>query len=260
MCIAINRKNLLNKNLLQNLNLINMYNLSIQNIDDNLFNGTIFDGKLINNSIFLIHDCYFLMGESLLDINIYNKLNNLNETINTLLKDNILNFDIKLNKLYTYDYLEELILSLPSLSNQSNGLIFFPKISGIVILYIENYLSKKNICKNENENKNEIKNENYDNIIFEYVDYLKSKKYDYENNSSPGQSNTKILLLSKTEITDVFSVFDPLSDNNKIGIALIPNLKISYMCNSIIQNNEMYKFNCIFSEKFKKWIPISLAN
>ena len=30
------------------------------------------------------------------------------------------------------------------------------------------------------------------------------------------------------------------------------------MCESIIKTTELVKFNCIFSEKFKKWIPISV--
>ena len=41
----------------------------------------------------------------------------------------------------------------------------------------------------------------------------------------------------------------------KISIALIPNLKISYMCDNLI-NDKPIQFNCIYSLKFKKWIPI----
>ena len=41
-----------------------------------------------------------------------------------------------------------------------------------------------------------------------------------------------------------------------MGIALVPNLKTSHMCDDIIKENPV-KFNCVYSNKFKKWIPLN---
>jgi hypothetical protein len=249
-CVGINRKNLsYNKNQID-IKLVNIYKLNVIDIPEILYDGTILDGKIINNSIFLIQDCYYLMGKNILNINLTNKLNQLNDILNNQLKNKILNFELKINKLYKYEDLEELISTLSTSIYPTNGLIFYPKISGINIIFIENYTSNKinntNICSNNINNENEINN-----IIFNYTNILKSRKYLYENNS-----NTKILFLSKTDIPDVYNVYN--EEYNKLCIALIPNLKISHMCNNNIKLNEYVKFNCVYSEKFKKWIPINL--
>jgi hypothetical protein len=61
---------------------------------------------------------------------------------------------------------------------------------------------------------------NYD-IIHNFVNYLKNITYSYETNRYK-----KHLLLSKTEISDVYSVFDQYN-TERLGIAHIPILKIS---------------------------------
>ena len=247
-CIAINRKNLsYNKNQVD-IKLVNIYRLNVINIPEILYDGTILDGKIINNSNFIIQDCYYLMGKNILNINLSDKLNQLNDILNNQLKDNILNFELKINKLYDYETLEELILNLNKLSYPTNGLIFYPKLSGVNIIFIENYVSKKNNIHHNNiiiNNDNEIEN-----IIYNYTNILKSRKYLYENNN-----NIKILSLTKTDIPDVYNVYN--DEYNKIGIALKPNLKISHMCNNKINLNEYVKFKCVFSDKFKKWIPLN---
>ena len=65
----------------------------------------------------------------------------------------------------------------------------------------------------------------------------------------------KILSLIKTHIPDVYNVFD---NDNKLGIASIPSLKISHMCDELIQT-EPVKFHCTYCNKFKKWIPIKIV-
>jgi len=76
-------------------------------------------------------------------------------------------------------------------------------------------------------------------------------------------NNIKILSLIKTDIPDVYNIYNNINElpneTNKLGIALIPNLKISHMCNSLIKNFDPIKFKCCFSEKFKKWIPIAVV-
>ena len=256
VCIAIDRKKLS-----YHKNQLDMNNLQILKLDmktnDTLYNGTIFDGKLVNNNnkyIFLIQDCFYMMGNKLLTMNMKDKMTHLNSVINNNFKDNYSkNIIFKINKLYNYDDIESLVNKMDSLEYKSYGLIFFPQVSGITTLYIEKKETNNNT--RETNNKKEITINNRDNIeqktyniITNFVNFLKNRIYSYEENGK-----TKILSLSKTEITDVYDIFD---DTEKLGIALIPNLRISHMCSELITDKPI-KFKCVYCNKFKKWIPLN---
>ena len=272
-CVIIDRKKLsYHKNQLdiKNLQIIQLkLNISnsteISNVHknndeiatDNIFNGTIIDGKLINmnnNYVFLIQDCLYLMGQILINMDMYVKMNYLDSIIKTHFKNDnsdvnnniCLNFIFKLNKLYYYEDLTNLIENLDKIKLQTSGIIFYPKISGINIIHIEKKIDKINY----NSTNNEIIESKTYNIIHDYVNFLKSRKYSYEIND-----NTKILWLNKSIIPDVYNLLDT-ENGEKIGIALIPNLKISHLCDILI-NDIPLAFNCTFSNKFNKWIPIS---
>jgi hypothetical protein len=266
VCIAIDRKKLS-----YHKNQLDMNNLQILKLDmktnDTLYNGTIFDGKLINNNnkyIFLIQDCFYMMGNKLLNMNMKDKMTHLNSVINNNFINSVINNNFKdnyskniifkINKLYNYDDIESLVNKMDSLEYKSYGLIFFPQISGITTLYIEKKETTNNNTK-ETNNKKEITINNRDNIeqktyniITNFVNFLKNRIYSYEENGK-----TKNLLLSKTEITDVYDIFD---NTEKLGIALIPNLRISHMCSELITDKPI-KFKCVYCNKFKKWIPLN---
>ena len=87
-------------------------------------------------------------------------------------------------------------------------------------------------------------------MIVNLTDYLKCRNYSYETNGK-----NKKLWLKNTEIPDVYNVHEDV-DEEKLGIAHIPNLKISHMCNEIIHDSPV-KFNCRYDKSFKKWIPVS---
>jgi hypothetical protein len=267
VCIAIDRKKLS-----YHKNQLDMNNLQILKLDmktnDTLYNGTIFDGKLVNNNnnnnnnninnnnkyFFLIQDCFYMMGNKLLNMNMKDKMTHLNSVINNNFNDNYSkNIIFKINKLYNYDDIESLVNKMDTLEYKSYGLIFFPQISGITTLYIEKRETNNNT--RETNNKKEITINNRDNIeqktyniITNFVNFLKNRIYSYEENGK-----TKILSLSKTEITDVYDIFD---NTEKLGIALIPNLRISHMCSELITDKPI-KFKCVYCNKFKKWIPLN---
>jgi hypothetical protein len=275
VCIAIDRKKLS-----YHKNQLDMNNLQILKLDmktnDTLYNGTIFDGKLVNNNnnnnninnnnkyFFLIQDCFYMMGNKLLNMNMKDKMTHLNSVINNNFKDNYSkNIIFKINKLYNYDDIETLVNKMDTLEYKSYGLIFFPQVSGITTLHIEKKDTNNNNTREtketnnirETNNKKEITINNRDNIeqktyniITNFVNFLKNRIYSYEENGK-----TKILSLSKTEITDVYDIFD---DIEKLGIALIPNLRISHMCSELITDKPI-KFKCVYCNKFKKWIPLN---
>ena len=222
---------------------------------ESIFRGTIFDGKLIqknNEYIFLIQDCFYLMGNKLCEMEMSQKFIHLDSIFkNHFKKDNdnnyCVNFEFKLNKLYKYENLNELINEIiPKLTIPLNGIIFYPSFSGINILHIEKKVEKVEI--NSINNNDTINNKSI-NIIDNYVNYLKNRTYSYEQNGK-----IKTFWLTKTDIPDVYTLSEK-DNNEKLGIALIPSLKISHMCDELITNKPM-KFSCIFSNKFKKWIPL----
>lgn len=253
LCIAIDRKKLsYHKNQLD-MKTIQIIQINI-NTTEIMFNGTIYDGKIIksnNQYVYLIQDCFYLMGSKMIDIEMNEKMNKLDIILkNNFKKDKTsycTNFEFKLNKLYNYKELEELINNLSKLSVETNGLLFYPNLSGVNVLYLD--IKKSDKVEIDSKNCEIIEQTSY-NIIHNFVDFLKSRKYSYESNGK-----YKTFWLSRTIVPDVYD----LSDNDfgeKIGIALIPNLKISQMCDDIIKENSV-RFNCIFSTKFKKWIPLN---
>jgi hypothetical protein len=255
-CVTIDRKKLsYHKDQLDMKTIF--VNQITMNIPESLYDGTIFDGKLIqsnNNHIFLIQDCFYLNGKKMLDVEMKQKMNK----INAILNDNFIkkdkgsycpNFEFKLNTLYVYNELESLIKNLPTLTIGTNGLVFYPKHSGVTNLHIEKKNDKVDISSN---NKEVIEQKSY-HIIHNFVDFLKSRSYGYESNGS----KTKMLWLSRTIIPDVYDISE-IENGDKEGIALVPNLKTSHMCDNLVGEKPV-KFNCIYSNKFKKWIPINVT-
>lgn len=224
------------------------------NTNSNIFTGTIFDGKIIqkdNKYHFLIHDCFCIMGKKVLDMDMEQKILYLNDIINLNLSSNTCdNFSFKLNKLYKYNDLPDLIQNIiPSCGIDSNGIIFYPKQSGNSVIHIEKKIEKINIESNQSDT---IEAKSYD-LIFNFTEFLKSRVYSYEK-----ENKHKVLLISKTLIPDVYELYNK-KEEGKIGIAHIPNLKISHYCvNNII--NPYTKVNCVYNSEFDKWIPLNILN
>ena len=255
LCVAIDRKKLSYHKSQLDMITIQIIQINIKTTEI-MYNGTIYDGKLIktnNQYVFLIQDCFYLMGNKMLDIEMNEKMKKLDIILkNNFKKEKISycnNFEFKLNKLYNYKELEELIKNLPTLAIDTNGLLFYPKLSGINILYIDKKIDKVEI--NTNSKNCEIIEQKSYNIIHNFVDFLKSRKYSYESNGK-----YKSFWLSRTIVPDVYEITEK-ENGEKLGIALIPNLKISQLCDDIIKDIPI-KFNCIFSTKFKKWIPLNI--
>lgn len=251
-CVALDRRKLSYHKNQVDLKLVFMIKLNIST-SEQMYEGTIFDGKIVetsNKHIFLIQDCFYLMGKSMLDIELKEKIINLDTIIKTSFSNACVNFTFKLNKIYEYNELEELIKTvIPSCSHPIQGLIFYPKYSGISIIHIEKVENKITIETTQTTN---IEYKSY-NLIADYLTFLKSRTYSYEKGNK-----LRKLYLSKSNIPDVYNISEK-SDSEKIGIAHIPSLKISHLCLETIKDNYPIKFNCVYDTKFKKWIPISVA-
>lgn len=249
--VLINRKKLsYHRN---QVDIKNVFIVKIQvNTNMNIFSGTIFDGKIIkkeNKYHFLIHDCFSIMGKKILDMDMDHKMLYLNDVINSNLSQNSCdNFTFKLNKLYKYNEIPDLIEKIvPSCCIESNGIIFYPKQSGNSIIHIERKQDKVTIESSQNE---VVESKTYD-LIHNFTNYLKSRVYSYEK-----ENKHKIFLISKTSIPDVFELYNK-KDEPKVGIAHIPNLKISHYCENNI-TSPFTKINCVYNAEFDKWIPLNI--
>jgi len=252
-CVVIDRKKLSYHKSQLDMKTIQIMKIHM-NTTEAIFRGTIFDGKLIqtnNKCIFLIQDCFYLMGNKILDMEMKQKMTHIDSIMKTHFVSNVKpycsNFEFKLNRLHTYDELEEMIKTMPTLSIGTNGIIFYPPKSGITILHIEKKVEKVEISSNSEV----IEQKSY-NIIVDFVNFIKSRNYSYESGSKMKQ-----LWLTRTIIPDVYDISETF-DGDKMGIAMIPNLKTSHMCDELVQDKPV-RFNCVYNNKFKKWTPLNTS-
>jgi len=240
------------------------------NISKKVYNGTILDGKYIrhnnknsNNYTFLVQDYYFLLGNSVLDVELSQKINMLDSTIKKYFSNvPCKNFNIKINKLYSYHELDTMITKvMPNLKLLTNGIIFFPKHSGTSIIFLNKKETKEEtkieIIEGNKENSSSLVPDRLDDIIMNMKTYLHNRNYSYINSSPDSQVN---LQLKRTKIPDVYDIYCKNNDELvKKGIAHIPNMKTSHMCQDYFKNNETKLFKCTYYKKFLKWIPIEEA-
>lgn len=248
VCVAIDKKKMSYHKEQIDLKRLNIIQVEVK-ASKSIYRGSIFDCILIKNKdhryFMLIKDCFYLMGNNLQDMEMTNKMRHLDSIISKQFDQKILrNFKFKINKLYQYDQLKNLIDNIiPNCSIQCSGIIFYPKFSGITIVYLEKHVEKVGITSNEN-----VEMKSY-HIIYNIDNFLKARIYSYEK-----EGKTSKLWVKKTSIPDVYNLSEE-KDGDKLGIACIPNLKISHMCKKIIKDQPV-KFKCVYYNKSKKWIPI----
>lgn len=253
-CVAIDRRKLSYHKDQVEIKSVFMVKVHVK-VSDSIFNGTIFDGKLIESSnkfIFLIQDCFYLMGKKILDMEMSQKMGHLDNILKLHFSDPHVceNFSVKINKLCDYKGLENLINNvLPSCNIPIQGLVFYPKYSGVSIIHIEKKIDKIDIetCQNQI-----VESKTYD-MIYNFVDFIKTRVYSYEKGSK-----IRKFWLSKSNIPDVYNLSEK-EDSDRLGIVHIPNVKISHMCDEKIKDDSSVKFNCVYHTKFKKWVPISVS-
>lgn len=251
-CCAIDKKKLsYHRNKLDKKKLI-VFKLKMSSTPS-VYKGTIFDCKLINHNnshLMLIKDAYIIMGNKSLTMEMKDKIKYISSILDKQFSSNYCpNFKFKINKLYDYEDLKQLIdTDIPKCKLATQGIIFYPQYSGITIIFSEN-TKQETKYNNTTTTFNNSNVENTYMMVEQIRDLLLNRKYSYES-----EGKKKTLTIEKTEITDVYNVYD---GKEKIGIAHIPNMKISLYCQEhIIDRHECV---CIYNNKFKKWIPLSVV-
>ncbi len=246
-CVAIDKKNLSYHRNAIDIKKVNIFRVKCM-VSQSIFRGTIFDVKMVkttNEHVMLVKDCYTLMGNNITDMDMNEKMIYIDSIIeNQFQKDYCINFKVKINKLYRYNMLEEIIHKIiPKCEIDITGLVFYPKKSGISYIYTDK--------KQEDIpplTAPVIVSETY-NMIHQITDMLQNRTYTYEKGTKK-----KALYVEPTEITDVYNVYD---GSEKLGIAHIPNYKTSNYCKMNIK--EKMKCMCVYYKPFDKWIPLNIC-
>jgi len=239
--VLINRKKLSYTRNNIELNNIEIINLDIM-FPKCLYNKTLLDGKFLNNNKFVISDAYYLMGIDLLKLDLEQKINYLNGIIKIHFSISAtLVFDII--KIYKYHDIKK-IISIIKTDQKSSSIIFYPKYTGINIIFVNKY-------KKDNTQITIQKNKfTSDNILLNYEEYLTNQNYSYYNGP------IKRFWLKKSHIPDVYNI-SLIKNGIKDNIALIPNYKISRFCDINTNYKDSFEFECVFCSKYNKWIPIN---
>lgn len=230
--------------------------------DEELYKGTVLDGKLMtinNKGVFILTDCYKLCGNKFDNKKLDEKYNELNSVISLKMDSNpCYNFDIKINKLYNYSDLEDLVKNvIPKSSLPISGIVFYPKYSGTFYVFNESEKANTQVVKTEFKTNTVKSNDESYHIVRDLPSYLKSRVcLDEEFMKDKRQ---KVYWLRKTDIPDVYYLQNE-KESEQIGIALVPNLKISFMLNEKFEDNSILKFNCYYEKLFKKWVPYQIKS
>jgi len=266
---------------------ISQVNLEIQ---DELYNGTIFDGILNDNNgkmTYIITDAYYIAGQSFEEMNYKDKMKYIKENIPPKIKinKNTDNITILVEDVHVYSDLQAITNIVENTVRTDNkisarGLIFYPEKSGIkYILTLKMNKQHKSIDEKKyssRENQPEVvpRNSMKDSKILEPT------------------AKTAIMLLKKTDMPDVYNV--ALRKTKKkmenIGIACIPTFKISKLCKTFFEKSSRKSESeeseseesesdksesdesdesddeitevvvlCTWIPKFKKWQPVELS-
>jgi len=203
----------------QNINYNNLNMISIRiRLTADVYNGTIFDGKIINLggcSGFIINKIYKIYGNDMSNNTIYESYKFAEKFIDEsyIIDSNMNSILFKLNKIYDLSEFDKLIHEkIP------NSKFKFSSID-----FIASDLSK----------------------TFRY--YYTNQDYEIK----------EAVMYGKLINVDVIELFS--EDSNKkikrIGIAHIPDIITSRMCNEHISTSELSLLKCKLDYRFKKWIP-----
>ena len=181
------------------------------------------------------------MGNSFISTELKQKMQLLDDLLNNQFSSQNKNFTFKINKLYQYNELPELVNNtIKSCSIPCQGLIFYPKFSGITMIYVE----KKNDKIEISNETNEVNAPSYQ-MFQQLENFLKQRSYSYETNGK-----RKNFWLKSTDLTDVYDMYET-KDGEKIDIVHIPNLKTSHLCYNALKDGSKKNSIVFFIQNLK---------
>ena len=247
---------------------------------NDFFNDTLLEGELIreydSSWMFLIFDirCYKSISQK--NVNIVNKIQNI-YTMFADYKENIEDelCPLKIKRFFNYSEFDTMMSDfIPNLNYKVSGL-FFNTVNTRHHNYLHffprtNNRSKSRVIKNTFTGasvnvtmsiKVPPKHNTVETIPTQAPIVITPK---IQLPSIPGQSQTRVFSISKTDKPDVYHIHC-IKNNNlvKYGMACIPTLKCSKFVKSTFANNEIgsdIKMEFLYNQRFKKWQPKSVSN
>jgi hypothetical protein len=207
-----------------------------------LYNGTIIDG-IVNNQngkiTFVITDAYYVAGKPFMKIEYKTKLQQLKTDLINKIKVNKKTDQINIIVDEVYTYKDLLLPTLVDINNDilkptnginARGLIFYPRISGQKYIFTVNPKTKKPI-----QNKSPVLSESDEEVVTKNP--IKTTNPYADMDPSVNKSN---MLIKKTKLVDVYDMYlrETKKKFVKVGIAHIPNTKVSKLCKSFFESSD----------------------
>jgi len=213
---------LIEKKTISNFKNINYNNLNIISIQIRLkadtYKGTIFDGRVVNLGgccAFIINKVHMLYGNNLNGKDIY---------------------DI-------YQTTEDFI---------SESYVIDPNMNTILFKLNRIYeLNEIDTLINEKIPNSKFK---FSSLDFISNDCSKTFRYFYTNQDYDLKTATMYGKLLNVDVIELFSE-DESDKIRRIGIAHVPDIKTSQICNQYVSPSELTAIKCKLNYRFKKWVP-----
>lgn len=273
-CIFINKKN-------------EIMFLSKFKLNEDLFNGTLFDGELVKNNNgewnYFIDDIAYYKGESI----IMEKFKDRYNLIQSILKeeyieDNNLSIcSLKYKKYYELNNIQYLYdLQQNELNYKCSG-IYFKNNNN----FSDNYLYPFPECRSDYK-VNQMKNNGLlsistnekvipnINTSIDNISPLSNSSIDEKDNISKSNiknENDKVQVVNSNKcsfeirITNLPDIYELYAYNNsgtleKISYASIQDLNTSNFCKELLKGKEKENVLCLYNKNFKKWKPIEKSD
>lgn len=213
------------------------------NFNSSLYSNTLFDGEMIKNKddewLFVINDILMLKNENMKE---KRSLKHRQEIMKNIFENEFKSdindvCQIKLKEYFGLEYLEDLVNNyINNVSYRCSGLFFQHEIQ-----------SNKSFMFIFPENRtNEIKKD----VIIPLPKPEKPKL-------TLDKNKPFKFWVNSTEMPDIYELYINKEDEDKIGIAGIPNYEISKLMSKKFEEiDEKIEMTFVFKENLNKWIPL----
>lgn len=229
-----------------------------------LFSNTIIDGEMVKVTedewVYLMNDIFVYKSRRTNRYALSDRLKLLNKILSSkYFPIPFQKYSVQIKKYFQNDELDEVMKFKDSLKYTCRGLQYKPTTS--TFRYILKNFNDSLIADVKRVKYSETNKflEGTPNVPFIEPSVNTTKKNSNTTMQQPASDlQLKTFSLQKTERPDVYNIFDPKTDT-QMGIASVSTMATSKMLRSAFNDvnlNEKIKFDCSYSERFSKWVPV----
>ena len=243
--------------------------------DISLFNNTVFDGEMVKDKyhgwIYLINDLLAYKGRNLFNEPLPKRLELAIDILDTCLTlDPVIDccrYQVKQYASVTQEGINALIDLSKTLPYTTRGMYFYPYVLKYKpkLVNFDDTLIKSVIRKVKDVPDFQDGTTPTFVIPTKIPDIVKTAANESFPVISTDNNSVEAYMLRKTELPDIYEVYG-LNNNGirgeKLGTAVIPNMKVSKMMRSIFKDTTVatyVKMTCEYKKDFNKWLPIALV-